>query len=408
MLDVERIRKDFPILDSEVNGQKLIYLDNAATTQLPECVLKRLDQHYRQDNANVHRGIHLLSERSTAAFEDARETVKEFLNAKSIKEIIFTQGTTDSINTVAQGLRMQIQPGDHIVSTQLEHHSDFLPWQRLCKERNAVFHPIPCPDGNLDMDAFKEALSKRPKVVAVTHVSNLTGTVMPIRQLAAMAHEAGALFLVDGAQGIRHDVVDVQELDCDFYCFSGHKILAPTGIGVLYGKEACLELLEPARVGGGMVDVVGLEISTYGPLPTRLEAGTPNYAGAIGLAEALKYLTHIGRNEIAVYEQELTEDAVRSLSALEGVHILGTPAHRSGVVSFTLTDVHPYDAASVLDKLGVALRSGNHCAQTALAMFREEVALRLSVAFYNTHEEIAACCQAIQRTMEMFAKWKKH
>lgn len=408
MLQVKEIRKDFPILDSQVNGERLIYLDNAATTQVPLCVLDRLRAHYLQDNANVHRGIHTLSERSTAAFEEAREVVRGFLNARSAEEIIFTQGTTDAINTVAAGLRNRVGAGDLVVVTALEHHSNFLPWQRLCEERGAAFQAVPCPDGILDEKAFSAALGRRPKVVALAQVSNLTGTVFPVRELTALAHAAGALVLVDGAQGVRHETADVRELDCDFYCFSGHKILSPSGIGVLYGKQACLERLEPARVGGGMVDVVAAERSTYGTLPARLEAGTPNISGAVALGEALRYIEALGRNEISAWEHELTAYAEEALSAIEGLTILGRPARRAGVLSFTLEGVHPYDAASVLDKLGVALRSGNHCAQPGLREFGLEAAIRLSPAFYNTKEEIDRTCKAIVRTMGLFQRWTKN
>ncbi len=408
MLDIEKIRGDFPILHTTVNDRPLVYLDNAATTQLPVCVMERLRHHYCFENANVHRGIHTLSEKSTSAFEEARETVKNFINAEYTEEIIFTQGTTDSINLAAEGMRRQIREGDVIVVTQLEHHSNFLPWQRLCEETGAAFHVVPCPDGIPDMQVFAEKMRLSPKLVAAAHVSNLTGTVLPVKKIEEMSHKAGALFLIDGAQGIRHEAVDVRELNCDFYCFSGHKVMAPGGIGVLYGKKELLETLRPFRMGGGMVDRVTEQYATYGPLPTRLEAGTPNYPGAIGLAAALSWLEQIGKEEIRAYERSLMKDVEEKLSQIEGIRILGHPQERVGAISFVIENIHPYDAASVLDKYGVALRSGNHCAQPALAQFGETAALRMSPAFYNTYDEIAAACNAIEKTMEMFAKWMKH
>lgn len=407
MLDVNKIRKDFPVLEEKIGASDLIYLDNAATTQMPLCVQACVREHYLHNNANVHRGIHELSERSTEHFEAAREAVRDFLHADSAEEIIFTSGTTDSINLVASGMEELIDEKDTIVVTELEHHSDFLPWQRLCRQTGASFVVIPCPDGQPDMNAFRQAMECRPKLMAVTQVSNLTGTVMPLQEMISSAHEAGAWFLVDGAQGVRHRVPDVKALDCDFYCFSGHKVMGPTGIGVLYGKKACLMQLEPSRVGGGMVDIVDITGSTYGPLPTRLEAGTPNYVGAIGLAEALRYLQNIGLEEIADYETKLITYAEERLRDISEIRILGDPKERAGAISFVIAGVHPYDAASILDKLGVALRSGTHCAQPALAMFGESAALRLSVAFYNTKDEIDTACEALVRTIRMVQKWTK-
>lgn len=406
-MDIARIREDFPILSQKVNNRPLVYLDNAATTQLPECVIDCITQHYREDNANVHRGIHYLSERSTAKFEQARDTVKEFLCADYPEEIIFTSGTTDGINLVAAGLESNIEEGDHVLTTQLEHHSNLLPWQRLCKRRKAVLDILPCPDGEPDLDAYIKLLEHHPKIVAFTHVSNLTGSVMPVKQMIALAREKGALVLIDGAQGVRHEDVNVRELDCDFYCFSGHKIMAPTGIGVLYGKKDSLNLIETPKVGGGMVDIVTSYEYTPGPLPTRLEAGTPNYSAAIALGEALRYIMRIGKPEISAYEKQLTQKAVDMLRNMEEVCILGNPQYRTGAVSFNIRGLHPYDVASVLDKLGVAMRSGNHCAQPALAMFGTDAALRLSVAFYNTEEELAQAGEAITETIRMFAKWMK-
>lgn len=405
MFHVNEVRKDFPILSSQVNGRSLVYLDNAATTQMPLCVMDRIRQHYCHDNANVHRGIHTLSERSTKAYDSARETVRGFLHAENVDEIVFTQGTTDSINMVASGLRRRLHENNSIVVTELEHHSNFLPWQRLCNETGATFIVVPCLDGEMDMDFFRKAMQHNPALVAVTQVSNLTGTVMPLEEIIPLAHEAGALVLVDGAQGIRHESVDVSRMDCDFYCFSGHKIMGPSGIGVLYGKRRALELLEPARVGGGMVDTVGKEHSTYGVLPFRLEAGTPNYPGAIGLAEAMNYIDALGKTAISEYEHGLVRYAEDALLNMKGLTVLGHPARRSGVISFVIEGVHPYDAASVVDKFGVALRSGTHCAQPALQTFNLQSALRLSPAFYNTREEIDFTCDALRRTTDIVKKW---
>lgn len=407
MFDPVKVREDFPILSAQVNGRPLVYLDNAATTQAPVCMTERIVSHYRNDNANVHRGIHTLSERSTQAFESARETVQRFLGGGMDSQVIFTQGTTDAINLVSAGLSRAVGSSDSIVVTQLEHHSNLLPWQRLCAETGARLIVVPCPDGELDMQAYKRAMEQKPKLVAAAQVSNLTGTVLPLKEMAALAHEQGAIFLVDAAQGVRHEPCSVSELGCDFYCFSGHKVMGPTGIGVLWGKTSCLETLRPARVGGGMVDLVRERDFTYGPLPSRLEGGTPNYVGAIGLAEALNYLTRLGREDIAAYELSLTKYAEHALGSIEGLRILGHPAKRSGVISFTLDGIHPYDAASVLDKLGVAVRSGTHCAQPALASFGLDSAVRLSTAFYNTREEIDAACQAVTMTMGMFRTWTK-
>ena len=407
MIPVAKIREDFPILATKINNNPLIYLDNAATTQVPLCVLERLRFHYLRENANVHRGIHTLSERSTQAYDNARETVRGFLGAESEEEIIFTQGTTDAVNMVSEGLRETLTTGDTIIVTELEHHSNFLPWQRLCHRTGAPFVVIPCPDGIPDMDAYRKALAQNPRLVAVTQVSNLTGTVMPLEKMTKLAHEAGAMILVDGAQGIRHCNTNVSIEDFDFYCFSGQKIMGPAGIGVLYGKRRCLESLEPIRVGGGMVDEVTKSGFTAGPLPFRLEAGTPNFPCAIALAEALRYIDGLGRKAVAEYEDEIVHYAVGALSRLEGLRILGHPADRAGVISFTLDDIHPYDAASILDKLGVALRSGTHCAQPALNSFGISAALRLSPAFYNTREEIDRTCLAIRRTREIMNRWTK-
>ncbi len=405
MLNVAEIRKDFPILTERVNDRDLIYLDNAATTQMPKAVLDTIANHYSHVNANVHRGIHTLSEKSTSDFENARRIVAGFLNAASEEEIVFTSGTTDSLNTIARGLETYVNQGDTVLVTNLEHHSNFVPWQMLCKRRGANFLVLDCKEGRFDMDAFVKMLDKKPKIVAVAHASNLTGTLLPIKEITSLAHRYGALVSIDGAQGVRHSLVDVQDIDCDFYSFSGHKILGPSGIGVLYGKKEALEKLEPMRFGGGMVDLVEEAETTFGTLPIRLEAGTPNFSGAIALGAALKYMENIGRDAICAYEEELTDYALNALKNQEGLTIYGNPEKRVGVISFNINGVHSYDAASMIDKLGVALRSGNHCAQPAMKMLGQTAVLRLSVAFYNTKEEIDEAIKAIEKVKTMFAKY---
>lgn len=406
MPDFDALREDFPILSQQINDRPLIYLDNAATTQVPRQVLERLARHYRNDNANVHRGIHTLSERSTGAFESARAAVKRFLGGGTDSEVVFTSGTTEAVNLAASGLAHRLSPGDRVIVTVLEHHANLLPWQRVCRERGAALLVLPCPDGEPDTQQYRRWLDEGGvKIVAAAQVSNLTGTVLPLRELSDAAHAHGALFLADGAQGLRHETASVEELGCDFYCFSGHKLCAPTGIGALWGRRPAMELLAPWRLGGGMVDRVSEQDFTCAGLPARLEAGTPNYAGAIALAAAMDYLTAVGREAVAAREAELTAYAERRLARVPGLRILGRPKRRAGAVSFTLDGVHPYDAASVLDKLGVALRSGTHCAQPALASFGLKAALRLSLAFYNTFEELDAAGDAVETTTEMFRKW---
>ncbi|MEQ3363372.1 aminotransferase class V-fold PLP-dependent enzyme [Raoultibacter massiliensis] len=401
---VETIRKDFPILDQAIGKHPLIYLDNGATTQMPTAVLDALSAHYRTDNANVHRGIHTLSERSTASFEQARKTVQSFVNAMSSDEIVFTGGTTDSINMVARAWEDRVKPDATIAVTALEHHANFVPWQQLCKRTGARFEVIPLtPEGDVDLDALGEVLhTQNVSLVAVAHVSNVLGCVSPIRTIADMAHEHDAHLLVDAAQSIRHENVDVQELDCDFLCFSGHKMLGPTGIGVLYGKRDILDELSPVRFGGEMVDKVSTAETTFEEPPLRFEAGTPNYSGAIALAAAIDYIESTGRADIAAYEHELTAYAERALESVEGVRVLGKPAVRAGCLSFTVDDVHPFDLATFMDKQGVALRSGNQCAQPLLhEVYKVQNVTRLSPAFYNTTTEVDSCIDLLARTVAM-------
>ncbi|NHM16987.1 SufS family cysteine desulfurase [Eggerthellaceae bacterium zg-887] len=398
MLDVESIRDDFPILGIKANGRPLVYLDNAATMQMPLPVRQALQYHYEQVNANVHRGTHYLSHESTKAYEEARETAVRFLNAPSQRNIVFSTGTTGAINTVALGLRDYVQRGDIVVATVLEHHSNFVPWQQLCLEKGAQFKVVGIDQkGDLDLDELKRVVTGGAKIVACTCCSNVLGAVTPVHDVVKIAHEAGALCLLDAAQGIRHGVLDVQELDCDFLAFSGHKLGAPTGIGVLYGKSKALELLKPAWFGGEMVDIVTTEKTTWEELPLRLEPGTPNYVGAIGLGAALGYLEFVGRKEASAYEDELIAYAVKRLSEIDGMHIYGDPIHRSGCVSFNVEGVHPFDLCTLIDKMGVALRSGNACAQPLLSALGCTAVARLSPAFYNSFEEIDAAVSTINR-----------
>lgn len=410
-------RQDFPILDQELYGKPLVYLDNAATSQMPQQVIDRLTEHYQSEHANIHRGIHFLSEKSTEAVEHARKTIQDFINAREADEIIFTQGTTDSIHLVSAGIVEAIrqemadvsQSGDErigIVTTQMEHHSDYVPWQQVCKQTGAAFFVCPAPDGELDLEALEEILkNNKIRLVACAHVSNLTGTVNPLDVIIPLAHRYGAEVLVDGAQGILHQPVDVQALDCEYYCFSGHKMVGPTGIGVLYGKRMCLEKLPPVRFGGGMVDIVTEEETTWGPIPHRFEAGTPNIAGAIGLGAAVEYLMTHDIDAMHAYEDELLKYALESIEALDHVRILGHPKKRSGAIAFVVDGAHPYDIASMIDKAGVAVRSGNHCAQPMLKALGESAAVRVSPAFYNTREEIDILCEVLAKVIGMLRRF---
>ena len=408
-------RKDFPILDQKIYGKPLVYLDNAATSQVSTRVVNRVEDHYLNEHANIHRGIHYLSEKSTEAVEKARETVQTFIGAESSDEIIFTQGTTDSIHLVADGIAQEIRKrmseGESdsigIVTTQMEHHSNFVPWQQACRREQIRFFVCPAPDGELDLDALGKILKNNSiRLVACAHVSNLTGTVNPLDKIIPLAHRYGAEVLVDGAQGILHQHVDVKELDCDYYCFSGHKMTGPTGIGVLYGKRECLEKLEPVRFGGGMVDIVTEKETTWGPLPHRFEAGTPNIAGIIGLGAAVDYLTEHDFDAMHKWEEELMAYAAEKIGALPYVRIIGHPQKRAGAIAFVVDGAHPYDIASIIDKYGVAVRTGNHCAQPMLKALGESAAVRVSPAFYNTKEEIDLLCDTLNNAIAMLRKYQ--
>lgn len=404
--DAKKIRADFPVLNQIVNDEPLIYLDNAATTQKPQAVLDVLNHYYLQDNANVHRGVHTLAERATAEFEAARKKVQQFIHANSNKEIIFTKGTTDSLNIIAQSYGEFIQAGDEIVISKMEHHANLIPWQQLAKRKQAVLRYIPLTaDGHLDVQAAKTIINEKTAIVALAQVSNVLGTVNPVKEIAQLAHQHQAIMVVDGAQAVAHMPVDVQELDCDFYCFSGHKMCGPTGIGVLYGKQALLERMEPVAFGGEMIDFVDLYESTWTELPWKFEAGTPNIADAIGLGAAIDYLEKIGMQTIHEYEQAIVAELLPKLQQIDGLTIYGpqNPAEHTAVFAFNLDHLHPHDVASALDMQGIAVRAGHHCAQPLIKELGCFATARASFYFYNTKEEADQLVAAILATKEFFA-----
>ena len=404
--DAKKIRADFPVLDQIVNDEPLIYLDNAATTQKPQAVLDVLNHYYLHDNANVHRGVHTLAERATAEFEAARKKVQQFIHANSNKEIIFTKGTTDSLNIIAQSYGEFIQAGDEIVISKMEHHANLIPWQQLVKRKQAVLRYIPLTaDGHLDVQAAKTIINEKTAIVALAQVSNVLGTVNPVKEIAQLAHQHQAIMVVDGAQAVAHMPVDVQDLDCDFYCFSGHKMCGPTGIGVLYGKQALLEKMEPVAFGGEMIDFVDLYESTWTELPWKFEAGTPNIASAIGLGAAIDYLEKIGMQTIHEYEQAIVAELLPKLQQIDGLTIYGpqNPAEHTAVIAFNLDQLHPHDVASALDMQGIAVRAGHHCAQPLIKELGCFATARASFYFYNTKEEADQLVAAILATKEFFA-----
>lgn len=404
--DAKKIRADFPVLDQIVNDEPLIYLDNAATTQKPQAVLDVLNHYYLQDNANVHRGVHTLAERATAEFEAARKKVQQFIHANSNKEIIFTKGTTDSLNIIAQSYGEFIQAGDEIVISKMEHHANLIPWQQLAKRKQAVLRYIPLTaDGHLDVQAAKTIINEKTAIVALSQVSNVLGTVNPVKKIAQLAHQHQAIMVVDGAQAVAHMPVDVQDLDCDFYCFSGHKMCGPTGIGVLYGKQTLLEKMEPVAFGGEMIDFVDLYESTWTELPWKFEAGTPNIASAIGLGAAIDYLEKIGMQTIHEYEQAIVAELLPKLQQIDGLTIYGpqNPAEHTAVIAFNLDHLHPHDVASALDMQGIAVRAGHHCAQPLIKELGCFATARASFYFYNTKEEADQLVAAILATKEFFA-----
>ena len=403
-LDVARIREDFPILDQEVHGAPLVYLDNAATSQKPRAVIEAVDHYYRCDNANVHRGVHTLSERATAAFEGAREKVRGFVNAASSREIVFTRGATEAINLLAATFGRRIGEGDEILISTMEHHANIVPWQMLCEQTGARLRVIPVTEaGELDMAAFEELLGEKTKLLAVMHVSNVLGTINPVETMIQKAHAIGVPVLLDGAQAVPHAPVDVQALDCDFYVFSGHKMYAPTGIGVLYGKEAWLEELPPYQTGGDMIRTVSFDKTEFNEIPFKFEAGTPNIAGAVGLGAAVDYLQTVGMDRIAAYEHHLLEYATRVLADVPGLKVVGTAEHKAAVLSFVMEDLHPHDMGTILDHKGVAVRTGHHCAMPLMQFYGLPSTTRASMAFYNTEAEIDALREALMFSREVLA-----
>jgi cysteine desulfurase/selenocysteine lyase len=404
-LDVTKIRADFPILAERINGRPLVYLDNAATSQKPRVVLDAIANYYEHLNANIHRGVHTLSVRATEAHDAARLTVKQFINAADTREIIFVRGATEAINLVAQTYgRKHVAAGDEVLITAMEHHSNIVPWQILCEEKSAHLRVAPIDDrGELILDEFARLIGPRTKIVAVTHVSNALGTVLPLREMIELAHRSGVPVLVDGAQAVPHFAVDVQALDADFYAFSGHKVYGPTGIGVLYGKRALLDAMPPYQGGGDMIRSVTFEKTTYNDLPWKFEAGTPDIAGAIALGAALKYITGLGMDNIAAHENDLLAYATQTVGAIPGVQLIGTASERVGVVSFVLDGVHPHDLGTILDREGIAIRTGHHCAQPVMERFGIPATARASFAVYNTREEIDALVAGIRAAREVFA-----
>ena len=399
---VHAIRELFPALRQKVYGKPLIYFDNGATSQKPQIVLDTLAKYYALENANIHRGVHYLSQQATSAYEEARRTIQQYIHAKAPEEIIFTKGTTDSINLVAFSFGERLKAGDEILISAMEHHSNIVPWQLLCERKGCVLRVIPISrKGELDLAAFDQMLNERTKLLAITHISNTLGTINPVKELIARAHATGAKVLLDGAQSIQHLGIDVQDLNCDFYTFSGHKVFGPTGIGILYGKEALLETMPPYQGGGDMISKVTFERSTYNTLPLKFEAGTPHIAGAIGLGSAIDFLNSIDMSAAAAHELELTKYAQGILDTFEGLHIIGEAKNKTSVVSFTVDNMHPFDIGTLLDKQGIAVRTGHHCTQPLMDFFQIPGTIRASFAFYNTKEEIDTFVAALERSMQI-------
>ena len=403
-LDVEKIRQDFPILSQKVFDRPIVYFDNGATTQKPTVVIDTVRKYYEKHNASIHRGVHFLSDRSTKTYENARERVRQFINAASTNEVIFTSGTTSSINAVAFSFgERYVSEGDEVLVTEMEHHSNIVPWQMMCERKGAKLKVLPFDEkGELIMEEYGNLLNERTRIVAVTHVSNSLGTINPVKTIVEKAHARNIPVLLDGAQAVQHTKVDVSELDCDFYVFSGHKVYGPNGIGVLYGKEKWLYELPPYQGGGDMVDCVTFEKTTYNELPFKFEAGTTNYVGAAGLAAALDYITRIGLEEISEYEHSLLEYGTMKLMSVPGLELYGKAMKKISILSFLLDEVHPYDAGMVLDKLGIALRTGTHCTQPVMDHYKISGTLRASLAFYNTREEIDRLHEGLHKVMDMF------
>ncbi|HOH91284.1 MAG TPA: cysteine desulfurase [Bacteroidales bacterium] len=403
-MDVNAVRNDFPILQQKIYGKPLIYLDNAATTQKPNAVMQAIVRYYETLNSNVHRGNHLLSIQATDAMERARNRIASFIHAPHPEEIIFTRGTTESINLVAQGFASSLlQPGDEVIISALEHHSNLVPWQQACLRTGAQLKIIPLDEsGQIRLGDFRNLLSEKTRIVAIAHVSNVLGTILPVQDIIDLAHRRGIPVLIDGAQAVQHLPIDVSQLGCDFYAFSGHKIYGPTGIGILYGKGSWLEKIPPFQFGGEMIEIVSFEKTTFNEIPFKFEAGTPNVEGIIGLAAALDYLCQIGLESIFKYETELFEYALHKLSRLDDVRIIGQAKDRCSVISFLLDHIHPYDTGTLLDQMGIAVRSGNHCAQPLIDLLNLPGTVRVSLSFYNTREEIDILITALQKVKDIF------
>jgi len=404
-LDVNAIRRDFPILQRYVHGKPLVYLDNAATTQKPQAVIDRLVRYYSEENANIHRGVHALSVQATDGYDAARERVRQFLNAADAREIVFVRGATEAINLVAQTFgRTHVSPGDEIVISEMEHHSNIVPWQMLCETMGARLRVIPITDaGELRLDEYERLLGPHTRLVSVTHVSNALGTVNPVAEVIRLAHDRGIPVLIDGAQAVAHMPVDVQALGCDFYAFSGHKVFGPTGIGVLYGRAPLLEGMPPYQGGGDMIRSVTFETTLYNDVPYKFEAGTPNIAGVAGLAAAIHYLTAVGLDRVAAHEHDLLGYAAEALSEIPGLRLTGTASEKAAILSFVMNDIHPHDIGTILDRAGVAIRAGHHCCQPLMARLGVSATARASFALYNTREEIDVLIASLRAAREVFA-----
>ncbi|MFV8341482.1 aminotransferase class V-fold PLP-dependent enzyme [Flavobacterium sp. XS2P39] len=404
MLDINKIRADFPILSQKVNGKPLVYFDNGATSQKPQIVIDAISKYYQEINANIHRGVHTLSQLATDAYEISRGKLQNHINAKFAHEVLFTSGTTHGINLVANGFSSLLKPGDEVLVSALEHHSNIVPWQMLCEKTGATLRVIPMnEDGELIMSEYDKLLSNKTKIVTVNHISNALGIINPIKYMIDKAHEVGAAILIDGAQAVPHLKPDVQDLDCDFYAFSGHKMCGPTGTGILYGKEAWLNKLPPYQGGGEMIKEVTFEKTTYADLPHKFEAGTPNIAGGIVLGTAVDYMNEVGFENIQQQEKELLAHATQRLLEIKGLKIFGTSAAKTSVISFNIEGIHPYDIGTIIDKLGIAVRTGHHCAQPIMNFFCIPGTIRASFAFYNTKEEIDVMVEAIKKAQLMLS-----
>lgn len=404
MFDIQKVRADFPILSQQINGKPLVYFDNGATSQKPQIVIEAISEYYRKINANIHRGVHTLSQLATDAYEASRKKVQSHINAGFLHEIIFTSGTTHGINIVASGFSSMVKAGDEIMVSALEHHSNIVPWQMLCERTGAVLKVIPIDqNGELILPEFDQLLSERTKIVAVNHISNALGVINPIQYIIEKAHEVGAAVLIDGAQAVAHLKPDVQKLDCDFYVFSGHKMCGPTGVGILYGKEVWLNKLPPYQGGGEMIKEVTFAKTTYADLPHKFEAGTPNIASGIVLGTAIDYLNGIGFDNIAAQEQELLRYATEKLTEIEGLKIFGNTKHKTSVISFNIDGIHPYDIGTIIDKQGIAVRTGHHCAQPIMSFFCIPGTIRASLSFYNTTAEIDLMVAAVKKAKQMLS-----